>query len=114
MQVHSEHFYAALKGRFQSLRDLRVQIQNNEDLQYANAWIRSCLILHNLIIDFEEQLGIAPSATGFAAEYPSEDEDEEGWEEDEVKDIEEDEQAQHRTPGQQCCHTLMQTLLHQL
>ena len=114
MRVHYEHFYAALKGQFQSLHDLHVQIQNNEDLQYANAWIWSCLILYNLIIDFEKQLGIAPSATGFAAEYSSEDEDEEGWKEDEVKDIEENEQAQHRTPGQQHHHTLMQTLLHQL
>jgi hypothetical protein len=108
VRVHSEHFFASLKGRFQSLRDLRIQIQKDSDLKYANSWIRSCLILHNMIIDIEEELGIAPSATEFAAEYPEDvagEEDEDGGEDGE------EEEAQGRTPGQQHRHSLMQHLL---
>ncbi|KAF8833204.1 hypothetical protein BDN67DRAFT_870215, partial [Paxillus ammoniavirescens] len=47
---HAGHFYGSLKGCFQSLCELRFQIQNEDDLEYANAWVRSCLILHNMII----------------------------------------------------------------
>lgn len=57
VRVRSEHCYGSLKGRFQSLRELRFQIQSQKDLNYANMWTRCCLILHNLIIEIEEELG---------------------------------------------------------
>lgn len=50
-----EHAFAALKGRFQSLCELRLQIRKNEDLHVATYWITCCMILHNMIIHFEEQ-----------------------------------------------------------
>ncbi|KIM58477.1 hypothetical protein SCLCIDRAFT_1190973, partial [Scleroderma citrinum Foug A] len=53
IRVHSEHFFGSLKGWFQSLRELRFQIQNQTNLDYTNMWIRCCLILHNMIIDIE-------------------------------------------------------------
>ncbi|KAJ8581511.1 hypothetical protein M405DRAFT_715108, partial [Rhizopogon salebrosus TDB-379] len=56
VRVRSEHAFGSLKGRFQSLRELRVQIQSEKDLKFANSWTRCCLILHNMIIDIEEQL----------------------------------------------------------
>ncbi|KIK14154.1 hypothetical protein PISMIDRAFT_73750, partial [Pisolithus microcarpus 441] len=56
-----EHFYGSLKGRFQSLRDMHFQIQNQWDLEFANMWMRCCLILHNLILEIEEDFGIVSS-----------------------------------------------------
>ncbi|KAG2739594.1 hypothetical protein P692DRAFT_201688843, partial [Suillus brevipes Sb2] len=52
--VHVEHTFAALKGRFQSLRDLRRNIHSENDLRTAVHWIQCCLILHNMIIRLEE------------------------------------------------------------
>jgi len=52
-----EHAFAALKGRFQSLQDLRQNINSADDLQAAVHWIQYCLILHNMIIRFEEHRG---------------------------------------------------------
>ncbi|KIJ20708.1 hypothetical protein PAXINDRAFT_66806, partial [Paxillus involutus ATCC 200175] len=69
VHVRSEHFYGSLKGRFQSLRELCFQIQNEDDLEYANAWMRSCLILHNMIVKFEEELGLSTSMGEFARQY---------------------------------------------
>lgn len=44
-----------MKGRFQSLRELRLNIQTEKDVQIATHWIKCCLILHNMIICFETQ-----------------------------------------------------------
>jgi hypothetical protein len=96
---------------------LRIQIQNDDDLKYANSWIRSCLVLHNMIVDIEEQLGLAASAGAFAAEYPEEgdgEEEEEGEGEGEEEEENSDEEVQPRTSGQQHRHSLMQHLLGQL
>ncbi|KIK75492.1 hypothetical protein PAXRUDRAFT_172694, partial [Paxillus rubicundulus Ve08.2h10] len=49
-----EHAFAALKGRFQSLCELHLWIQTEEDLHVAVYWVESCLILHNMIVQFEE------------------------------------------------------------
>lgn len=40
-----------LKGTFQSLKELRIQIE-------LILWVRCCIILHNLIIRIEEGTGI--------------------------------------------------------
>lgn len=55
-QIHVcvKHAIAALKGRFQSLWELRLQMQSKEDLHIAVYWIKCCFILHNMIIVFEE------------------------------------------------------------
>ena len=37
---------------------MRFQIQNQRDLKFTNMWIRCCLILHNLILEIEEHLGL--------------------------------------------------------
>lgn len=52
-QIHiwSEHAVGALKGRFQSLRGLRLNI--NTCKHHEAEWIRTCLILHNLILHHE-------------------------------------------------------------
>ena len=46
----------ALKGRFQCLRGLRVNINSNADHIRACRWITVAIILHNLIIDVEGEV----------------------------------------------------------
>lgn len=53
LRVRSEHCMGALKGRFQCLRGLRVNINSNQDHYEAGRWITVAIILHNLIIDVE-------------------------------------------------------------
>jgi len=65
--VHVEHAFAALKGHFQSLQELWLQVRMKKDIQIAVHWIQCCIILHNMIIDFEKELGIN-SSTGWARE----------------------------------------------
>jgi hypothetical protein len=43
----------AIKGRFQSLRGLRVNINSNDEHYEALRWITVAIILHNLVIDVE-------------------------------------------------------------
>ena len=50
-----EHAFAALKGHFQSLRELRLRIRTNNDLHVTSYWITCCIILHNMVIHFEER-----------------------------------------------------------
>jgi hypothetical protein len=57
----------ALKGRFQSLRGLRVKIKSNEDHKKALRWVTVAIILHNLIIDvegYQSGVAFAPFHTG--------------------------------------------------
>ncbi|KIK12607.1 hypothetical protein PISMIDRAFT_120564 [Pisolithus microcarpus 441] len=48
--VRVEHAFAALKGHFQSLWELRLKMDKDNDLHVAVYWIISCMILHNMII----------------------------------------------------------------
>jgi hypothetical protein len=92
VQVQTEHFYGSLKGCFQSLLDLRFQIQTQAKLDYAITWVRCCLILPNLIIEIEEELGVRSSITEFEQEMRGRDprrgnqEEESSEEEPEVDD----------------------------
>ncbi|GAV10089.1 hypothetical protein RvY_19659 [Ramazzottius varieornatus] len=42
-----------LKGRFQSLKALRLRIKNKKDHEFAVYWIRTCCMLHNMLLDDE-------------------------------------------------------------
>lgn len=55
LRIRSEHCMGALKGRFQCLRGLRVDINTKADHVAACRWITIAIILHNLIdiIDVE-------------------------------------------------------------
>ncbi|KAJ3502372.1 hypothetical protein NLJ89_g8916 [Agrocybe chaxingu] len=46
VRVCSEHCVGYLKGRWSSLRGLRVAINNSAGLQYATLWIIACIHLH--------------------------------------------------------------------
>lgn len=53
LRVRVEHAIGLLKGRFQSLRELRIQISSTERHRSAVRWIQCCITLHNLIIMIE-------------------------------------------------------------
>lgn len=38
-----------LKGRFSSLRGIRIQVKTKKDFAKVNRWILACLILHNIV-----------------------------------------------------------------
>ena len=48
-----EHTIGLLKGTFQSLKEIRVQLINIKRHKIIIMWVRVCLILHNLIIQIE-------------------------------------------------------------
>jgi hypothetical protein len=53
IRIRSEHCMGALKGRWQSLRGLRIAVNRKRDHVYACDWIRMCILLHNLVVDLE-------------------------------------------------------------
>lgn len=50
-RVTIEHCFGMLKGRCQSLRELRKDLRTAKDVEYVNKWFTACCILHNLLID---------------------------------------------------------------
>lgn len=71
IRVRVEHCIGLLKGRFQSLKGLRVAVNSKLGLEKAMRWIRVCIILHNFAIVDEKRLG-NQSAVMHAAEYDAE------------------------------------------
>ena len=55
IRIRVEHAIRLLKGRFQSLFELRIQIYTHEKHLWAIMWIRCCIILHNLILKIEAE-----------------------------------------------------------
>lgn len=53
VRVRSEHTIGLLKGRFQSLHELRIQVSSPKQHDWVLVWIRCCIILHNMILDIE-------------------------------------------------------------
>jgi len=88
----------ALKGRFQCLRGLRVNINSNSDHIKACRWITVAIILHNLIIDVEGEV----SGTAFFPLHTQDKEQEdvappvEEEEEEEEEELEEEGEAKRR------------------
>jgi hypothetical protein len=48
-RVVVEHVMGLLKGRWTSLKGIRLQVKSLSDLVRVNEWILSCLILHNIV-----------------------------------------------------------------
>ena len=53
-RVTVEHVNGILKGRWQSLRGLRLVCKKKEDIQFICDWITCTIILHNLLIDLND------------------------------------------------------------
>jgi len=47
---------------------MHFQIQNQQDLDFVNMWVHCCLILHNMIIEVEEDLSVHSSNDEFMQE----------------------------------------------
>lgn len=50
IRVRVEHCIGILKARFQSLKSLRLRIENKRNVQRCILWIRACCILHNFLL----------------------------------------------------------------
>jgi hypothetical protein len=59
VRIRSEHCVGFLKGRWPSLRGLRVRINNEKSLQYATLWITTCIHLHMFAMDHENGVFIS-------------------------------------------------------
>ena len=54
VRIRSEHAIGFLKGRFQSLKALRVRIENEQMHKYATYWVVACIALHSFALQCEE------------------------------------------------------------
>jgi DDE superfamily endonuclease len=54
VRIRSEHCMGFLKGRWSSLRGLRIRINDEKGLQYAALWVTACIHLHAFAIDHED------------------------------------------------------------
>lgn len=53
-RVHVERCIGELKGRFQSLRGMRIQISDDSDHERVIRWFTACYILHNMLLGVDE------------------------------------------------------------
>ncbi|KAF7311727.1 DDE Tnp4 domain-containing protein [Mycena indigotica] len=56
VRVRSEHCIGFLKGRLQSLKGLRLTINNDRDHTYVTQWIMTCVVVHNFALLHEAKL----------------------------------------------------------
>lgn len=55
IRIRSEHAIGYLKGRFQSLKGLRVAICDEQSHKFATYWVLACVVLHNIALECEEE-----------------------------------------------------------
>lgn len=53
LRVRSEHCMGALKGRWPSLRGLRLNLNDPRDHLRICNWISCCILLHNAVLDID-------------------------------------------------------------
>ena len=56
LRVSVEHCIGQLQARFPSLRGLPHRIRNDHDIAACLRWIGSCIILHNLLLDLDDDI----------------------------------------------------------
>jgi len=69
LRVISEHTFGIVKGRWASLKELRLPIGSQEDFLAALEWIMACCVLHNVCNSVNDG-GVEPSTTLDAAQEP--------------------------------------------
>ncbi len=55
VRVRSEHAIGFLKGRFQSLKGLRVRIRDERSHKFATYWVVACVAIHSFAMACEEE-----------------------------------------------------------
>ncbi|KAF7372357.1 DDE Tnp4 domain-containing protein [Mycena venus] len=53
IRIRSEHAVGYLKGRFPSLKGLRLRIDNKEHQLFATVWVIACMVVHNFCMEHE-------------------------------------------------------------
>lgn len=53
VRIRSEHAIGFLKGRFQSLKSLRVNIIDERSHKFATYWIAACIVVHTFALRCE-------------------------------------------------------------
>jgi hypothetical protein len=96
-----EHTIGLLKGTFQSLKEIRIQLINTKRHKIIVMWARVCIILHNLIIhiegdNFDEEWREYLGRVGLNRDGVNGDMDED----DGLEDALEEAQRRLQTPGQ--------------
>lgn len=54
VRIRSEHAIGFLKGRFQSLKGLRVNIKNEQRHKFATYWVAACIGVHSFAMQCED------------------------------------------------------------
>ena len=54
-RVRIEHAIGILKGRWGSLREMRMQLRNKSEFEFFNKWVVVCVMLHNLLAKIGDQ-----------------------------------------------------------
>lgn len=55
VRIRSEHAIGFLKGRFQSLKGLRVNISDEASHKFAVYWVLACVVLHSFALICEDE-----------------------------------------------------------
>jgi len=66
--MRSEHCISFLKGQFNLLRGLRIQINSQRNLAFASLWIMACIVVHNFALKREHAGGTDFDSDIFLAE----------------------------------------------
>ncbi|MBW0488287.1 hypothetical protein O181_028002 [Austropuccinia psidii MF-1] len=53
-RVRNKHTIGILKGRWASLKQMRLQLNGQEDINLYVAWIKACCILHNMLANIKD------------------------------------------------------------
>ena len=64
LRVRSEHAIGVLKGRFASLKELRMRLNGKNDFDCATSWVLACCVLHNVCRQQEDPPFEAADAVG--------------------------------------------------
>lgn len=73
VRIRSEHAIGFLKGRFQSLKDLRVMIKDENSHKFATYWVVACIGIHSFSMDCEAEEKGGLSDDSFIAQGASTD-----------------------------------------
>jgi len=60
LRVKSEHAIGILKGRWGSLKELRLTLATDRQFSFAMTWITACIVLHNICVDEGDDFPIPP------------------------------------------------------
>lgn len=55
VRIRSEHAIGFLKGRFKSLKGLRVKIVDERSHRFATYWVLACIVVHTFAMQCEEE-----------------------------------------------------------